>query len=251
MTNNIYEFDQLDSTNAKAKEFAKDGYPHGLVILAKEQTAGRGRKGRFWDSQKSCGIYMTILLRPQIVPDHAHMLTLVAALAVAEAITDYTHIQAQIKWPNDIVIGNRKVCGILTEMNLERSRKIDYVIVGIGVNVHQTSFPEEIQEIAGSLYSQCGKHFHRREIIEAILEKFEQYYAVFLQTEDLSNLQNRYESYLVNRQKQVRILDQIEPFEGMALGITEKGELIVDTSQGRKLISAGEVSVRGLYGYVE
>ncbi len=250
MTKKIYKFQSLDSTNAKAKELAQLGYPHGTVILAKEQTKGRGRSGRTWDSQKDSGIYMTILLRPQMVPDHAHMLTLVAALAVAEAITVHTQTHVQIKWPNDIVIGNRKVCGILTEMSLVDG-KMDYVIVGIGVNVHQTTFPDELKEIAGSLYSQCHQHFRRKDIVDGILSQFEQYYAIFFKTQDLSKLKDVYESYLVNLQKEVRVLDPKVPFLGIATGITQNGELIVDTPQGRKLISAGEVSVRGLYGYVE
>ena len=157
---------------------------------------------------------------------------------------------SMIKWPNDIVVNGKKVCGILTEMNAQFDY-INHIVVGIGINVHNESFPEEISQMASSLMIEAGgKRFHRAQIIAETMSYFEQYYDTFLKTQDLSALVREYDELLVNRNKSVRVLDPKEPFDGKAMGITPKGELIVDTWESRKLVSSGEVSVRGIYGYV-
>jgi BirA family biotin operon repressor/biotin-[acetyl-CoA-carboxylase] ligase len=190
------------------------------------------------------------MIKPDINPNNASMLTLVAALAVAKAITSVTGEEALIKWPNDIVVNGKKVCGILTEMNAQFDY-INHIVVGIGINVHNESFPEEISQMASSLMIEAGgKRFHRAQIIAETMSYFEQYYDTFLKTQDLSALVREYDELLVNRNKSVRVLDPKEPFDGKAMGITPKGELIVDTWESRKLVSSGEVSVRGIYGYV-
>ncbi len=245
----LFYYDSIDSTNTKAKELAEQGYPGGTLVVADQQIAGRGRRGRSWDSPSGSGIFMTLLLKPDINPNHASMLTLVAALAAAKAISEVTGRQAGIKWPNDIVLNGKKICGILTEMSAQFDY-INHIVIGIGINVHTEEFPEELRETASSLLLECGRHFHRADIIEKTLEYFEQYYAVFLETEDLSGLIREYNAILVNIQKMVKVLDPKEPYEGKAMGITPKGELIVDTWESRKLVSSGEVSVRGIYGYV-
>lgn len=193
---------------------------------------------------------MTLMIKPDINPNNASMLTLVAALAVAKAITSVTGEEAMIKWPNDIVVNGKKVCGILTEMNAQFDY-INHIVVGIGINVHNESFPEEISQMASSLMIEAGgKRFHRAQIIAETMSYFEQYYDTFLKTQDLSALVREYDELLVNRNKSVRVLDPKEPFDGKAMGITPKGELIVETWESRKLVSSGEVSVRGIYGYV-
>lgn len=245
----LFCFDEIDSTNTKAKELAEQGYPSGTLVVADRQIAGRGRRGRSWDSPAGIGIFMTLLLKPDINPNNASMLTLVTALATAQAIADVTGAEAKIKWPNDIVINGKKVCGILTEMSAQFDY-INHIVIGIGINVHNESFPEEIRETASSLLLESGKRIHRADLIARFLERFEAGYAIFLQTEDLEGLMKDYNALLVNIQKQVRILDPKEPFEGKAIGITKRGELIVDTWESRKLVSSGEVSVRGIYGYV-
>lgn len=245
----LFCFDEIDSTNTKAKELAEQGYPSGTLVVADRQIAGRGRRGRSWDSPAGIGIFMTLLLKPDINPNNASMLTLVAALATAQAISDVTGAEAKIKWPNDIVINGKKVCGILTEMSAQFDY-INHIVIGIGINVHNESFPEEIRETASSLLLESGKRIHRADLIARFLERFEAGYAIFLQTEDLEGLMKDYNALLVNIQKQVRILDPKEPFEGKAIGVTKRGELIVDTWESRKLVSSGEVSVRGIYGYV-
>ena len=245
----IYYYDVTDSTNIRAKELAEEGHPGGTLVVADRQEAGRGRRGRSWDSPSGTGIFMTLLLKPEMNPNHASMLTLVAAMAVARAISKCAGTEALIKWPNDIVIGGKKICGILTEMSAQFDF-INHIVIGIGINVHNEHFPEEIAETAGSILLQTGKRIRRAELIEQILEQFENYYAIFMETEDLSGLVKEYNSILVNMNKSVRVLDPKEPFEGKAMGITKKGELIVDTWESRKMVSSGEVSVRGLYGYV-
>ena len=246
----VLYFDTIDSTNTKAQELAEKGYPSGTLVVADKQESGKGRRGRSWVSPSGTGIFMTLMIKPDINPNNASMLTLVAALAVAKAITSVTGEEAMIKWPNDIVVNSKKVCGILTEMNAQFDY-INHIVVGIGINVHNESFPEEISQMASSLMIEAGgKRFHRAQIIAETMSYFEQYYDTFLKTQDLSALVREYDKLLVNRNKSVRVLDPKEPFDGKAMGITPKGELIVDTWESRKLVSSGEVSVRGIYGYV-
>lgn len=242
-------YEQLDSTNTKAKELALNGAEHGTCVIADSQTAGRGRRGKTFESLAGQGIFMTLLLKPDINPNHVSRLTLVAALAVEKAIMKVTGVQAQIKWPNDIIIGNKKVCGILTEM-IFLPDNTNAVLVGIGMNVHNEKFCAELENMATSLFLETKQHISRMELTALVWEFFEHDYEIFLETEDLSNLLTEYETYLVNREKEVMVLDLKKPFCGTAKGIMPTGELIVDTTEGRKLISAGEVSVRGIYGYI-
>ena len=246
----VLYFDTIDSTNTKAQELAEKGYPSGTLVVADKQESGKGRRGRSWVSPSGTGIFMTLMIKPDINPNNASMLTLVAGLAVAKAKTNGLSAEAMIKWPNDIVVNSKKVCGILTEMNAQFDY-INHIVVGIGINVHNESFPEEISQMASSLMIEAGgKRFHRAQIIAETMSYFEQYYDTFLKTQDLSALVREYDELLVNRNKSVRVLDPKEPFDGKAMGITPKGELIVDTWESRKLVSSGEVSVRGIYGYV-
>lgn len=247
--NEILYLPVIDSTNTKAKQLAEEGYPSGTVVIAERQEAGRGRRGRIWESPSGDGIFMTLMLRPDIKPDNASMLTLVAALAVAAAIRKCTGRAAGIKWPNDIVMNGKKVCGILTEMSTQTDY-VNHIVVGIGINVYNEFFPEELSQMATSLYLETRERFERESLIEEVWEQFEHYYEIFEKTQDLSGLVKEYEAHLVNMHQSVRVLDPKESFEGKAMGITARGELVVDTWESRKLVSAGEVSVRGVYGYV-
>lgn len=249
MGQEIKYYDSVDSTNVRAKLLAEEGYPSGTLIVANEQTAGKGRRGRNWDSKKDTGIFMTMMLKPDINPSRASMLTLIAALAQAKALRDITGEDVRIKWPNDVVLNGKKIVGILTEMSAQFDY-INHIVIGNGINVNTTSFPEELQNMATSLFLETGKKFKRAEIIAKTWEYFEQFYKIFLETEDLSALMKEYNALLVNMHKGVKVLDPKEPFEGKAMGITKNGELIVDTWECRKLVSSGEVSVRGIYGYV-
>lgn len=246
----VVYFPQTDSTNLQAKTAGEQGSPHGTLFVADRQTAGRGRRGRGWESPAGENVYMTLLLRPEFSPAKASMLTLVMALSAAEGIQQACGIQPAIKWPNDLVVNGKKICGILTEMNAEVDY-IHYVVIGIGINVNQAEFPEEIQETAASLKNEAGIDMDRGEIVARILEKFEKNYEIFIETEDLSRLQEDYNQRLINRDQDIKVLDPKEAYTAHARGINERGELVVETSDGeiRKIFS-GEVSVRGVYGYV-
>lgn len=245
----IVYFDVTDSTNIQAKRLAEEGMPHGTLVIAGCQKAGRGRRGRSWESPENDGIFMTLLLRPTFPPAKASMLTLVAAMAVSKAVRIQTDLPAEIKWPNDIVINGKKICGILTELNTEIDT-INYVVTGIGINVSNQKFEPDISSAATSLLLENGCEIHRANLIEAVLEQYEYYYDKFCQNTDLSEWKDEYNDFLVNRNRPVKVLDPKEPFTGIAKGINEYGELIVETNDGVRLVSSGEVSVRGIYGYV-
>lgn len=245
----IRVYDSVDSTNSEAKRAAENGGPHGLLIIGEQQTAGRGRRGRAWKSPKGEGVFMTLLLKPEIEPGNASMLTLVMGMAVRDGLEAAAGLSAQIKWPNDIVCDGKKLCGILTEM----SAQIDYInhiVIGVGINVHNREFPEEVSRIATSVYQQTGQRISRAQLIGEILNRFEMYYAEYLKTQDLRELKNVYNMHLINRGRRVHVYDIKKDFTGTALGINEKGELLVETGDGITAVSAGEVSVRGIYGYV-
>lgn len=245
----VVYFDVTDSTNIQAKRLAEEGWPHGTLVVAGRQKAGRGRRGRAWESPENTGIFMTLLLRPELLPKQASMLTIVAAMAVAEAVRESCGLAAGIKWPNDIVLNGRKICGILTEMNTEIDT-INYVVIGIGINVSNKHFAEDAAAIATSIALEGGKNISRAALIWEVWRQFEAYYDSFCASGNLSGIRQEYNACLVNRNRQVRVLDPKEPFTGIARGIADHGELMVETDQGIEPVSSGEVSVRGLYGYV-
>ena len=243
-------YDETDSTNVQARKLAESGAPHGTLVAADCQTAGKGRRGRSWSSPKGTGIWTSILLRPAFSPVCASMLTLVAGMAVARGIEEACGLHPLIKWPNDLVLNGKKICGILTEMSTELM-EIQYVVPGIGINVNQTEFPDEIKETAASLYLESGKIWKRSGLIAAIMEAFEKNYDIFLETGDMSGLMEEYNQYLVNRGKEVCVLAPQGEYRAMADGINREGSLLVTRADGtREEIISGEVSVRGIYGYV-
>ena len=240
---------ETDSTNIQAKSGGEKGEPHGTLFVAESQNAGRGRRGRAWESPAGESIYMSLLLRPELPPVKAPMITLVMALSVAEAIREQTGEEALIKWPNDIVIRGKKVCGILTEMSTEMTY-INYTVIGVGINVNQNQFSEELKERATSLKLEGRRRFRRSHIIVSVLERFEAHYEQFRKDGNLSGLQNAYNELLVNRGRQVQILEPKNHYEAYASGINDAGELVVAMEDGSvRNIFAGEVSVRGIYGY--
>ena len=240
----------IDSTNTKAKRLADEGAPHGTLVAAGHQSAGKGRRGRVWESPEGTGIYMTLLLRPELKPEQAPMLTVLMAQSVADAIQTVTGITPGIKWPNDIVMDGRKVCGILTEMSTEMTW-IHYVVIGVGINVHQQTFPEELKDKASSLDLAGAKSVKWAELVAEVMRNFEIYYEQFEKEGDLSVIWERYNEMLVNRDREVRVLEPGHEYNGHALGIDKNGELLVRRENGQvETIYAGEVSVRGIYGYV-
>ncbi|MGN1148227.1 MAG: biotin--[acetyl-CoA-carboxylase] ligase [Lachnospiraceae bacterium] len=243
-------YDSIGSTNVQAKLMAEEGAPAGTLVVADEQTAGRGRRGRGWDSPPGRNLYFTLLLRPDFAPDKASMLTLVMALAVWEAMEETYEAKAGIKWPNDIVLQGKKVTGILTEMSMQ-GEDIQHVVIGVGINVKKQEFAPEIAERATSLEAELGREISRALLLEKIMEHFEKDYEAFCQTYDLSLLMETYNACLVNCGREVRVLDPAGEYTGLAQRINEKGELLVQTPDGKvQEVYAGEVSVRGIYGYV-
>lgn len=243
-----YHFEEIDSTNKKARELGQEGAPHGTLVTADAQSSGIGRRGRSWSSEKNTGVYMSMLLRPEIEADKASMLTLVAAMAVEKVLLDLP-VDVKIKWPNDIVLNKKKICGILTELSL-KGTDIDFVVLGIGINVNNKKFPEEIKETASSLSLEMGQDIDREMLITEVWKQFQVYYEQFLQTKDLSIFREEYERVLINKKEEVKVLDPLGEYVGIAKGITNTGELIVDTEEELRWVSSGEVSVRGIYGYV-
>lgn len=252
----IFYYDHLESTNATAKKLAEEGAGHGSLVIADMQTAGKGRRGRHWNSPKGEGIWATLILKPDIEPGRAAMLTLVMAMAVTRAIERVTGLTPQIKWPNDVVLEGKKVCGILTEMSMQTDF-VNHIVIGTGINVHNQEFTGELADKATSLDVQLKravghekKKVKRAELLEAILEEFEINYKKYTETMDISLIMESYNSYLVNRNKMVMVLDPKGAYEGLALGINETGELLVERNGRTERIVSGEVSVRGVYGYV-
>ena len=253
----IHYYQEIDSTNIRAKQMGEQGAPQGTLVVADMQTAGRGRRGRGWVSPPGSSIYMSLLLKPTFAPDKAPMLTLVMAYSVAQALNhclknDFPQNapEVRIKWPNDIVLNGKKIVGILTEMSTEIDY-INHVVIGVGINVNMDSFPEEIAASATSLRIETGKMMKRAPFIVEIMRQFEDNYEQFVRCEDLTFLQKEYDCLLVNCGREVVIHEPQHTYHAVALGINEKGELIVRCDDGTvETVYAGEVSVRGIYGYV-
>ena len=250
MARKLYYYDVTDSTNTDCKRYMEEEGVHGTLVVADMQRAGKGRRGRSWESPSGHAIFMSLGLKPEISPNKASMLTLVMALAVCDGIAGVTGQETGIKWPNDVVLHQKKICGILTEMSAEPDY-INHVIIGVGINVNQTEFPEEIAKTATSLCIEMGQAVQRASVIAAVMSYFENYYEKFIQAGDLSAILEEYNDRLVNRNAQVRVLDPKGEFSGTALGINKSGELLVKKEDGSVAeVYAGEVSVRGIYGYV-
>lgn len=254
MGKKLFYREQTESTITWSKEAARNGCKKdldGAVFLAEAQTGGKGRIGRVWNSPPRENIYMNLLLmEPEIAPQNAASLTLVMGLSVAQTVIEITGKPVGIKWPNDVVMSGKKICGILTEMQVSGAMP-KYITIGVGINVNQTEFPEELQDKATSLMLERGQILKREEVAAKTLEYFEKNYERFLQTQDLSLLKPEYEALLLNQNQPVRLIEKGMESRGIARGITEKGELLVEFETGEvKKILSGEVSVRGLYSYV-
>lgn len=246
MGQSIYFYEETDTTNNRARELALEGAPEGTLVVAEKQTAGRGRRGKVWESPLGTGIWMSLVLRPQIAPAEASVLTLLCGLATAEAIEAETGLSAGIKWPNDILINGKKAVGILTEMDCEMS-EVHFVIPGIGINVNTASFPPEIADIATSLYLECGKTVSRRRLVHKVLERLEEHYETFLRTGSFTAMLEDYRKHCITLGKEVHVLGR-EPFFAEALDITPEGELLVRRADNGKeeVVFSGEVSIRGV-----
>jgi BirA family biotin operon repressor/biotin-[acetyl-CoA-carboxylase] ligase len=249
MGRNFIHYDEVDSTNIQCRRECSNNPIEGMVIAAEEQTSGKGRLGRSWVSPKGTGVWMSVVLTPNISPMVAPRTTLIGAAAVYMALRDMNS-SVGIKWPNDIVINGKKVCGILTEMNAEIER-VNYVIMGIGINVNMESFQEDLNDKATSLKNELGNDVDRKKLVASILNNLEDLYEEFRNTGDISRAIEicREGSLLIN--KEVRVINGNSEVICTVLDIDDEGELIVRNKDGvvSRVIS-GEVSVRGIYGYV-
>src|SRR5271167_1014439 len=227
----IYHFFRVDSTNRMALELGHAGEPEGAVVVAEEQTAGRGRAGRTWHSERGTGIYVTLLLRPRLAPVQAPLLTMMAGISAQTAVAAVTGLTVDLKWPNDLLIGGKKVGGILTEMHAEPTL-IKFVIVGIGLNVNQEKFPGELDALATSLRAETGKLQSRMEVLVRLLREFENDYNRLLR-EGSAGVIGRFEevsSYA--RGKRVCVVTGAETFSGITAGLTPEGLLRVERGNG-------------------
>jgi BirA family biotin operon repressor/biotin-[acetyl-CoA-carboxylase] ligase len=239
----IYHFFKVDSTNTVAMHLGEEGEPHGAVVLAEEQTAGRGRAGRAWLSEKSAGIHCTVLLRPPIPPAHAPLLTLVAGLAARDAAAEELDNIPDIRWPNDLLVRGRKFSGILTEMHAEPDR-VHYAVIGIGINVNQTKMPPELDGIATSLRMETGKIHSRLELLIRLLRYLDRYYNQFLAEGAVPILRRFAEVSSYSQGKRVRITTATETFTGTTAGLESSGVLRVARDDGRGIepVLSGDVA---------
>lgn len=239
----------IDSTNIRAKEWAKEGAKEGSLVIAEYQSKGKGRLGRTWISPKGEGIWMSLILRPFLEVSKIPQVTLVAGLCMSKAIENTTGLQAKIKWPNDIVLNNKKAAGILTELSTS-AKGINFIVVGIGVNVNNQELDKSIP-YGTSLTNEGNKLYGREKIISEFLNLFEIYYEYYIKEKSIAFLLEEYKERCVNLNKEVRILSNQEEYVAYVENINNEGSLEVRKTDGSlETIFTGEVSVRGLYGYV-
>lgn len=249
-SSNILYFDSIDSTNTYAKLIAAQGACHGTVVVAGSQTSGRGRMGRSFHSPENCGIYLSVILRPDCPASQLMHLTCAAGVAMCDALQESANIRPGIKWINDLVLGSKKIGGILTELSMHSDGHVDYAVVGIGINCNQAAsdFPCELQKIATSLFSATGRIIDLPKLAAAMIYHLKSMSDTMLANQ--KRIMERYASDCVTLQKEVVIHTAGGVRRGYAYGIDNEGALLVRFSDGScNAISSGEASVRGMYGY--
>lgn len=235
----VWHFVSLPSTNDLAKDFARQGYPEGSVLLAETQTAGRGRLGRAWESPLGTGIYLSLILRPPLPPTELPKLTLTAAVAVVEALKEVTGLEVGIKWPNDILLDGKKLGGILTEMETE-SDQMSYVILGVGLNINTQVFPDYLQTLATSLAS-TGRTYSRLGIVRAFLRLMDALYGNFL-NQQFPEILDSWRRAAVTLGKPVTVKLGAQEISGLAVDVAPDGALLVEKPGGEiQRIISGEI----------
>jgi BirA family transcriptional regulator, biotin operon repressor / biotin---[acetyl-CoA-carboxylase] ligase len=239
----LHCFEEVDSTNAVAMRLAEEGATEGTLVLAESQTAGRGRLRRVWQSPAGCNLYFSVVLRPAITPTEAASLTFVGAVAAFSALSRYCSGGIEIKWPNDILINRRKVCGILTEMKTD-GRNVEVVMgVGININMKKGGFAPELRRKATSLAEETGKEFFREDVLFSFCERFQHWYGVFLR-EGFAPIKKEWLSATAMVGKSVRVQFRDEVKQGLVLGIDDDGALLlVDSEKTVQRITAGDATV--------
>lgn len=248
----LYWYDSIDSTNTKAKELAQSGAPQGTVVLAGHQTAGKGRLGRSFSSPDRMGMYLSVILRPNCKPEQLMHLTCAAAVAAVRAVERACGIRPGIKWINDLVVNRKKLGGILTELSLDPvSCRVDYAIVGIGINCTQTrqDFPAPVQDMATSLYMLTGQPVAPAAMAAAMIDALAKMAPGLLSQKEQIMAEYAENCITLGQDIMVSQGDQIR--YGRALGLDEDGGLLVQLPDGtRETVQSGEASIRGMYGYV-
>lgn len=237
----LHYFPKIESTNALAMQAAAAGVGEGSVFLADQQTAGRGRNGHRWHSEEGA-ILVSVILRPRLAPSQALWLSLMTGLAVHDAITRTTGVECDLRWPNDLLIERKKICGILTEISAD-PEQLRFAVIGIGINVNQASFPPDIAHLATSLHIETGKSWSRTELLIALLESLQTEYRNALKNADSGNsaLLHRLEkisSYV--RGKSVHV-EEAGGYDGVTAGLDERGFLLVRTAEGIRTVISGGV----------
>lgn len=239
----LLRFDELASTNDYARELAVQGATEGLAVIARKQTAGKGRQGRRWSSPVDAGLYLSIVLRPRATPAQASLITLASAIAVAETLQHDFAVPADIKWPNDVLLKGRKLCGILVESSIENNR-LQYAILGIGVNLGQRDFPEELQQTATSLFLETRREITPDDFLQPLLARLNHWYPVSI-AEPQTIISRWQELSSFANDCAVRILSGDTIIEGTTRGLSAGGGLLLELENGeRREIVSGEVSLR-------
>jgi BirA family biotin operon repressor/biotin-[acetyl-CoA-carboxylase] ligase len=242
---NLHFFPSISSTNTHAMQQAEAGAPDGSVYFADEQTLGRGRGAHTWTSPPASGLYVSILLRPRIAPADVLWLSLAAGLAVYSAINTVTSLQPDLRWPNDLLFGRKKFCGILTELNAEVTR-VRHAVIGIGINVHQSQFPVELRPIATSLFLETGRNWPRQDLLLALLQSLDRELATLADPQSAAHsIRSRLEqhsSWIRNRRVRV---DEGDGFTGITEGLDPRGFLQVRTSDSLRTVLSGGVREAG------
>lgn len=235
----------VDSTNRLAKKLAYNGAADGAIVVAEEQTGGKGRLDRNFYSPRGKGIWFSVILRPNLLPKDAPKCTLMAAVAIAEAMKRFD-LRAEIKWPNDIMFDGRKLVGILTEMTGEIG-KVTYIVIGVGINVNisRDEFPDELKDIAASLSEISGYEISRVKLFRAVLEEFDKLYRE-VNAAGFDKIIQRWKEYNITLGKNIRVISAIDgkSFTGKAVDLNADGALVVETETGRRSVYAGDVSIR-------
>jgi len=241
----LLRFDSVSSTNDIAKDLAVSDAKEGVCVIAREQTAGRGRQGRSWSSAFGDGLYLSVILRPQVAASGSAIVTLAAAVAVAETLQLDFQIGADIKWPNDVMVDGRKICGILVESAIEDNR-LQYAVLGIGVNIAQRSFPEQVADSATSFFIETGRNIAPEDFAKVMLPRLETWYLTSML--DSARVIARWEELSSSaRECFVRVDSSDAAVEGVTRGLTSAGALIVELADGeRREIVAGDVRVRSV-----
>ncbi|OOB78702.1 MAG: biotin--[acetyl-CoA-carboxylase] ligase [Epulopiscium sp. Nuni2H_MBin001] len=246
---NIKYFDEIDSTNTYAKQLIKQNVPEGTLVLSNIQTQGKGRLGRAWVSAADVGIWMSLVLYPKLKPEEISALTLVAGLAMCQSLRDITNLNIKLKWPNDLVLNRKKICGILSELIIGENDEVA-VVVGIGVNVNTPKFNKSLP-FASSLFIESERQFNRADIIVNFLSEFEHLYELYNTQRNFSSFINMYEKLCLNIGEDVYIQNNDDKYIGHVISLTEKGNLLVKKKDGNfEEIFSGEVSIRGVGDYV-